>query len=687
MRERTLQKRDLGVVNRHYPKIIGYPFPPVCGLLIVLFCICSPAPAATIPFESPADKTLYRLAQQNDPAAQYLIGRKYFTGTAVEKKMNEAIKWFELAATQKHTKAQFQLGKIYLYGESGIEPNPVYALGYLREAAKSHYAEAQYEMGNYYLMDKTENANYPEAIKWYRAAAEQQHVRAMVALGKILNEGRGGIKPQPDEAKHLLSLAAESGNTEAMQYLRDMVRNTSATFRNAASITEFHAKLNDAAAGHIPSQYEVGMAYLKGNGVDADVKLAAKWLRRAAMNDHSEAQYILSQLYRDGVGVEKNRKRALEWLKIASSAGVKEAQKELRSMHLSQSVLYDMEEYAAETHHQLPLPQSSYSEASTPADPESTEKAATETPSEPAPQQSKRVKTHAKQPAATAEAGLVPEPEQPPFDLQPTSPEEQYILANRYLNGTNMEKSAAKAAYWFELAAAKNHVEAQYQIGEMYKQGIGVTASVAKAKFWLNKAANADIRKAQISLNELASISTISPQPAVVKTNISGANFNTATEPNHLSPAELHTDMNSRSEKTIDRHPAASLPSRKDNKMQANAAMIGDLGQNKNVSQHIDEEIKALLEAANNNDPGAQVKLAEMYRKGRGVERDLFAALEWYQKAAAEGDADAQFHLGDMYKEGLGVEKNNALAIKWFRKAANQGHQTAKRRLGGCRIC
>ena len=76
-----------------------------------------------------------------------------------------------------------------------------------------------------------------------------------------------------------------------------------------------------------------------------------------------------------------------------------------------------------------------------------------------------------------------------------------------------------------------------------------------------------------------------------------------------------------------------------------------------------------------------------MYRKGRGVERDLFAALEWYQKAAAEGDADAQFHLGDMYKEGLGVEKNNALAIKWFRKAANQGHQTAKRRLGGCRIC
>jgi hypothetical protein len=76
-----------------------------------------------------------------------------------------------------------------------------------------------------------------------------------------------------------------------------------------------------------------------------------------------------------------------------------------------------------------------------------------------------------------------------------------------------------------------------------------------------------------------------------------------------------------------------------------------------------------------------------MYRKGRGVDRDLITAAQWYEKAAVEGDAEAQFNLGDMYKQGLGVEKNNALAIKWLRKAANQGHKAAKRRLGGCRIC
>jgi hypothetical protein len=115
--------------------------------------------------------------------------------------------------------------------------------------------------------------------------------------------------------------------------------------------------------------------------------------------------------------------------------------------------------------------------------------------------------------------------------------------------------------------------------------------------------------------------------------------------------------------------------------------MISMMGKSITTTNGVDDEIKNLIEAAHNNDPDAQLKLADMYHKGRGVDRDLDAAVQWYKKSAVAGEAEAQFKLGDMYKRGAGVEKNNALAIKWYRKAANQGHEEARHRLGGCRIC
>ncbi|KPJ92073.1 MAG: hypothetical protein AMJ53_10125 [Gammaproteobacteria bacterium SG8_11] len=662
--------------------------------------------AAAIPFDSPADKTLYGLAEQHDPAAQFLVGRKFYTGNGVQKDIHEAIKWFELAATQKHTKAQFQLGIIYLHGESGIKPNHVYALNYLREAAKSQYAEAQFELANYYLMGKSENVNYPEAVKWYRAAADQQHVRAMVALGKILNEGRGGIKPQPDEAKHLLSLAAESGNVEAMEYLREMVRNNSTTFRNAASITDFHATLNEASAGHIPSQYEIGMAYLKGNAVDADMKLAAKWIRRAAMNDHPEAQYQLSQLYRDGVGLEKNRRRALEWLKIAATAGVRDAQKELRSMYLSNSSLDETDNQTAKSNEELEdfPPLSEVIIAVTEAPEEKTNTPIAESDAQPFQTAStaKNVSIAVNPAVAEDTSGsgsaadnLGASTDVPimddlySLDLTPATPEKQYELANRYFSGKNLYQDSRRAAYWYERAATQNHVEAQYQLGEMYKHGNGVTASVAKAKFWLGKAASAGSTDAQISLRDLSGIK-ISATPNVIKANLAMAEDNPPSEQTKSSVSNTRIEpAKASNQETITTLPESEpKPPQTVASIQANAGMISVVGKNNSATtQELDEEIQALIEAANNNEAEAQLRLADMYRKGRGVDRDPITAAHWYQKAATEGHAEAQFRLGDMYKQGTGVDKNNALAIKWYRKAANQGHTEAKHRLGGCRIC
>ena len=58
--------------------------------------------------------------------------------------------------------------------------------------------------------------------------------------------------------------------------------------------------------------------------------------------------------------------------------------------------------------------------------------------------------------------------------------------------------------------------------------------------------------------------------------------------------------------------------------------------------------------------------------------------MDFYQKAANKGNEEAMFALGNMYKMGKGVEKNMNIAVDWFRKAAEKGHAAAQYQYGYC---
>lgn len=79
-----------------------------------------------------------------------------------------------------------------------------------------------------------------------------------------------------------------------------------------------------------------------------------------------------------------------------------------------------------------------------------------------------------------------------------------------------------------------------------------------------------------------------------------------------------------------------------------------------------------------------QYHLANLYRKGYGVEKDAVKAAEWYCKAAEQGLAVAQYNLGYCYFHGIGVEEDGTKAAEWLRKAADQGDKDACSLLGRC---
>ncbi len=79
--------------------------------------------------------------------------------------------------------------------------------------------------------------------------------------------------------------------------------------------------------------------------------------------------------------------------------------------------------------------------------------------------------------------------------------------------------------------------------------------------------------------------------------------------------------------------------------------------------------------------PIAMRSLGDVYRDGRGVEKNLNEARYWYVLGAAKNNVFAEFNLGLIFLQGLGVPENKEKAVFWFWRAARQGFAPAMQRL------
>ena len=74
----------------------------------------------------------------------------------------------------------------------------------------------------------------------------------------------------------------------------------------------------------------MGIAYLKGSGVDQDPEVAKVWLRKAADQGYPPAQYQLGKLLASKFN--KDYSNALVWLQKAQDNGYEPATGEIRKV-------------------------------------------------------------------------------------------------------------------------------------------------------------------------------------------------------------------------------------------------------------------------------------------------------------------------------------------------------------------
>ena len=88
------------------------------------------------------------------------------------------------------------------------------------------------------------------------------------------------------------------------------------------------------------------------------------------------------------------------------------------------------------------------------------------------------------------------------------------------------------------------------------------------------------------------------------------------------------------------------------------------------------------MKRAEQNDPLAELALAQMYAQGNGVPKSEADARVWLERAAEHGNADAQFEMAMSLREGRGVIQDYEGALKWLQRAAENDNALAQYELG-----
>ena len=346
---------------------------------------------------------LRALAQQGGVAEQFALGVVYQYGLGVEKDEKLAMECLRQAADAGNPLAQTLLAQL-LVETDDAETLPE-AVKWYRAAAEQGHAVAQYELGRCCKNSVGMENDYAQALKWYAKAAASGHLPSQymlqylsdVALGGV-DSARGILNKEPDESlqevspveifRHLQS-EADKGNALAQNNWGWCCENGVGRAINEPQAVKWYRLA--AEQGHAAAQYNLGRCYETDTGVQKDAKEAVKWFRKAAEQGYAEAQYNLGWCYENGKGVEKNAAEAVKWYRRAAEQGNTEAQ-------LNLGVCYE--------------------------------------------------------------------------------------------NGTGVEKAAKEAVKWYHKAAEQWNVEAWYNLGRCYSNGIGVKRDRKNAKKWSRRAAN-----------------------------------------------------------------------------------------------------------------------------------------------------------------------------------------------------
>jgi len=168
-----------------------------------------PKPAAALGALADAVK----LAESNDPVAEYKLAHIYATADTLPGNKKQALAWLERAAAHGNIDAQYEFGHALREGD-GVVQDYERAAKWLQLAAERGNADAQYGLAQMYRMGMGVPADNAKAYMWFNLAAAQELPGAAVQRDVVLRSlSPAQVLEAQADARRLNAAGTESSVT------------------------------------------------------------------------------------------------------------------------------------------------------------------------------------------------------------------------------------------------------------------------------------------------------------------------------------------------------------------------------------------------------------------------------------------------------------------------------------------
>ena len=260
-------------------------------------------------------------AEQGDPQAQYLLGKRYENGWGFEKSYKKALKYYRKAAEMDIAPAHVEVG-YDLITHNSSQKDKIKGLAHYHRASELGYAPGAYLFADV-LYDMSEIYAAEVYLHW-ALELNPEHQRANNLMGVISEMMMQGERVLADDYK-------PNGKSVAIKYFEELglplsppeyyykPHDEETLNRLREQTLKYYEKSNELGSEY--AAYNLGQLYYEGKYVEQDFEQAYMYFQEAAEAGHTVANYYLAQMHELGQGVPVTYKDAAYYYRQAALDG------------------------------------------------------------------------------------------------------------------------------------------------------------------------------------------------------------------------------------------------------------------------------------------------------------------------------------------------------------------------------
>lgn len=183
-----------------------------------------------------AFRLIKKAAQEKNAQAEYQLSLMYQKGEGISADKEQAFYWCRRAAHRDHMKAAYAVSKMY-QNPSLVEHDNQQAYYWLRRAAELDLENGWLSMALMYLNGELVERDTESAIAWLKHAADKENVIALTLLGKMYEKGQD-VEKDEVSARLFFTRAAEKDISNLIDQASALKSRSEARYRLGKMIEE-----------------------------------------------------------------------------------------------------------------------------------------------------------------------------------------------------------------------------------------------------------------------------------------------------------------------------------------------------------------------------------------------------------------------------------------------------------------